>query len=460
MTEPIRNWTIDINQPFSDLIQVNQFREACLAFHDLLVAAGWTMAQSFNGTAIQTSGTSNWTTTADVVFGTTGNGSWFVARSPTGWLPNNDQIDFLFYVNENLAGMDAQVALAIIAPKGYNTDGAASAQATGTIDWDSAGAGLKVVDNDSFVLGDGVNPAVTYRFTDGTTPVAETDTLRRIDISTPPGDDNAVRTLVNAVINATPTLAIVASNNASDGITDLTNLSGGTVGNVAITDGVTSGDVVFTGMSGGSNGSLPSADGAESGVISNGDDMIPWSAPVDGLYATWYTDRGDVMFGVKRRGQNFFTTFHMLYSNDDDIDQGGGGQGDHRWAYFATSTTATNCLDVSRWTSNSQWRGATPPGTSIYTTLQAAASCWATTSAWTNGVNNQGQIYDVPADLWVNSGTGLSPRYLGQLVDVYATPDNLLFGQLDDSERGQIQRRVAMGAGVAVYAPTADLPFL
>jgi hypothetical protein len=107
MPNPTRTWTISNNNAFSNQAdQQVQFREAVFNLKDTFVNAGWTVTISSNGT---TAGAGdNWATDADVVLGTSGNGSWVVLRSPTGWIPNSDQIEGLLYVNDT--GANPQIA--------------------------------------------------------------------------------------------------------------------------------------------------------------------------------------------------------------------------------------------------------------------------------------------------------------------------------------------------------------
>lgn len=124
----------------------------------------------------------------------------------------------------------------------------AAVAATGSIDCDSGGTAVIPLDTETFVLNDGVNPAVTFEFdTDGS--VVQTATLRQVDISLAT-TDNDVRDAIIAAVNGAPTLAITASSGGA-GIVSLVNDVTGSFGNRAITDTVTGASFVVTGMSGG-----------------------------------------------------------------------------------------------------------------------------------------------------------------------------------------------------------------
>lgn len=450
MVAPIRTWTISLNNSFSDQDdQAVQFRESCFAFKQLLIAAGWTVARSSNGATADA--TDNWATAADVTFGSLGNGSWVVLRSPVGWIQDSEQIELLFYINETNGGNTPQTAPIRIAPQGY-TGGAASVAATGSIDCDNAGTAVVVLNGEQVVIPDGVNTAVTFQFNSGA--VLETDTLRKVDISGA-ADDNDVRDALIAAIAAAPVFNIVGTS-GGPGLVDLTNTTRGTVGNVAITDTVVSGNFATTGMTGGANGSLPTATGNQTAIITTGDDMIPWTSLASGRYSTWYTSRGDIMFGLKREGKGLFAHFMMLISNEDD---NGGGAGNQRWHFFAASSNTANVLLWTTLSATGNRKGTDPAGLNTTMAISAQSTVWYATGSWTDGLDQQGETNDVPIDLWHNGNAAASPRYYGQLVDLYGAPITLPFGALDDSERSQTQRRVCVGDGLWLYAPTAALPF-
>lgn len=121
-------------------------------------------------------------------------------------------------------------------------------RARGTIDCDSAASAVTPADTETFVLDDGTNPAVTFEF-DTNASVTETNTLRAVDISAA-ADEDDVRDAIIAAVNEAPVLNIQAESGGA-GIVDLLNLTGGTAGNVAITETVTNANFVVTGMTGG-----------------------------------------------------------------------------------------------------------------------------------------------------------------------------------------------------------------
>lgn len=153
--------------------------------------------------------------------------------------------------------------------------------ATGTLTTNAGGA---TNDGDTFVLDDGVNPAVTFEF-DSNASVTESPTLRQVVFTGGDTADQIRDAIITAVTNA-PTLDITAANggaatvsltndrtgtlgnvtitqtgtslagiagmsSGADAIITLTETTGGTAGNQTITETVTNAAFVVTGMSGG-----------------------------------------------------------------------------------------------------------------------------------------------------------------------------------------------------------------
>lgn len=128
------------------------------------------------------------------------------------------------------------------------TDIPVDAQATGTI---TTIAGSLLVDGETFVLNDGVNPAVTFEFDDNGS-VVPTSTLRPVNFT---GADTAdqVRDAIIAAVNTAPVLNITAYN-GGPAFVILWNDAGGTLGNQVITETVVDAGFVVTGMAGGATG--------------------------------------------------------------------------------------------------------------------------------------------------------------------------------------------------------------
>lgn len=128
------------------------------------------------------------------------------------------------------------------------TDIPTDAQATGTI---TTIAGSLLVDGETFVLDDGVNPAVTFEFDDNGS-VVPSATLRPVNFT---GADTAdqVRDAIIAAVNTAPVLDITAYNGGAAFVV-LWNDNGGTAGNQTITETVVDAGFIVTGMAGGATG--------------------------------------------------------------------------------------------------------------------------------------------------------------------------------------------------------------
>lgn len=138
----------------------------------------------------------------------------------------------------------------------YLTSPVEGTRATGEIDADVAPGNYN--DGETFVLNDGVNPAVTFHFNVTGTYIpggGYDDENIEVDISGA-ADKSAVGVIIRSAINGAPTLDITATAAASLWITDLENDTGGTVGNESISETVSNGGFVVTGMSGGVDGEL------------------------------------------------------------------------------------------------------------------------------------------------------------------------------------------------------------
>ena len=122
-------------------------------------------------------------------------------------------------------------------------------RATGDITMVAASLLAAAVDTDTFVLDDGVNPAVTFAFDDDSS-VVESSTLRAVN-HTGAETATAMRDLIVTAINAAPTLAITASPATAAAVVDLVNDAPGVAGNVTTTETVVDAGFLVSGMAGG-----------------------------------------------------------------------------------------------------------------------------------------------------------------------------------------------------------------
>lgn len=200
---------------------------------------------------------------------------------------------------------------------------------------------------------------------------------------------------------------------------------------------------------GGTTSTLPTLSaGAEVGWNTN---IVGWNAPIPGNYLDGYSTRGDWWILQKGTGQDYMNFGFAMMSNSD-LD--GGGEGDLRFfAWYASSNgdifqTSASIHNTYRGLRRDGLLSVTPTATSIVGTIL---------NGITNGVGDLGHSY--AGVVHVVQNTGADGRYMGQLVDVYSCPQNLGFGEVDDSESAQDPRRVCM-KGVWWYVPAAALPLL
>ena len=202
--------------------------------------------------------------------------------------------------------------------------------------------------------------------------------------------------------------------------------------------------------SGGNATTLPTASALET-AISATPNILGHVSAVDARYGTWRSSRGDVMFAAKTAGTSGFTAFIAITSNAVG---NGGGRGDNRW-WITQITNTSDCLTRAALTSGSYTGSLASGGSAVGPVLMAAGVAWSATS-WTSGLDYSGETVMSIVEATTNeTATG---RQLGQWIDTYAVPTALAFGTLDDAETAQAQRRVCVG-DIAIYAPTASLPF-
>ena len=165
-------------------------------------------------------------------------------------------------------------------------------------------------------------------------------------------------------------------------------------------------------------------------------------------WMTYFTSRGDLRFAVKVAGAAAFRTCVELWSN---VDGNGGGRGSRRaWIRHETSAGCNNSDSFGTLRSLNSGGGAAHTG---------AASCalaWTNLTNLTGGADEFNETYDIAIDVSTNVAAG---RWLGAWIDTYGCPTGFTFGELDDTESAQTNRKVCVG-DIWWYMPTASLPLL
>lgn len=181
--------------------------------------------------------------------------------------------------------------------------------------------------------------------------------------------------------------------------------------------------------------------------------VLPWNELTNGRWTSWYTSRGDIMFGVKQSGNESFQMFRFLGSADN---ADGGGQGSHRWYYGGRSLAngTTNVLS-DPYSSALNWRGHFTDGTDVAPILLSEVRNLA---AVANGIDESGQMRFIEARPFVTSSTAV--RDLGTLMggDAAVGIEPQPFGTVDDTEDGQTPHRRVYINGFWVYWPSDSFP--
>jgi len=164
----------------------------------------------------------------------------------TGNLPHADAVDRTGVpINDGAdSGNDEATYAEIIDPatsQALEVDGRAVGSITNP-------AGASIVDGETFVIDDGVNPPVTFEFDDDAT-VVESAVLRAVAFT---GGETvaALRTIILDAINNAPALDVLATTGGA-GVTDVTVNTPGTAGNNTITETVVNAGFIVVGLAGG-----------------------------------------------------------------------------------------------------------------------------------------------------------------------------------------------------------------
>jgi hypothetical protein len=206
--------------------------------------------------------------------------------------------------------------------------------------------------------------------------------------------------------------------------------------------------------SGGTTAALPTSSGVVSAIITAGDAIIAWTTYRTGRWSSWRSSRGDLMFGIKEEGLRSFNFFLILHSNVDGSEAiYGGGRGSRRCFLFANEGVSGGVLTSGSFTSTSF--AAFNSAGSANVAIAGSSSVWSGAGSWADGLDAQGRSASSRIEMFQN--VAANARWVGHIVDVGSAPPGVPFGILDDTEDGQVQRRVAVD-DVWLYVPTASLP--
>lgn len=200
--------------------------------------------------------------------------------------------------------------------------------------------------------------------------------------------------------------------------------------------------------SGGTTTTLPTASVTATAVFTSGRSIIPWTAVLNGRWASWRSTRGDVMFGVKQQADSQFRFFFLFMSMED---ASGGGTGNYRQFMWINSATTDALISFTA----TRGRSFVEDGSAAYVDAMPSSALFEI-AAVTNGFDMQGRGMSDDIEIWQ---AGTRPRSMGTLVDVQAAypQTDPAHGTVIDGEHTQTLRRVRTGC-LYLYMPTASLP--
>lgn len=180
--------------------------------------------------------------------------------------------------------------------------------------------------------------------------------------------------------------------------------------------------------------------------------IIGWNAILTGRWQSWYTARGDVMFGVKEEflaGDAWDSEFKSFFIIQSFEDGDGDGEGDQRWAMWSSATSgAFGVFDNQAILATSNWVSLAPHGNSAHTTR---ATTIFSNIGWGLGEDFNGALIHTKITVWQEGG--VQARRIGQLADVWATANNTREYQVDGTEGAQDPRKYTIGE---IWVPMLD----
>jgi hypothetical protein len=187
-----------------------------------------------------------------------------------------------------------------------------------------------------------------------------------------------------------------------------------------------------------------------------------WTTPVDGVWHSIVSDRGDVIFFAKRQSQAF-NEFEFWLRVDDPVEAGVGTGEDHLCVFRIHNPSNFAGSGLGAGSSISSDCGAYM-NLSDEIAIRIAVGGpggWASSSgpnntAWANGLDFAGRL--LVFDLEFYSST--SPfRWMGKWVDIKAVSNNTPGGTVEDGD-GEPLRYAVVAAGVMIPWPSGEFPIL
>lgn len=186
-----------------------------------------------------------------------------------------------------------------------------------------------------------------------------------------------------------------------------------------------------------------------------------WTTPVDGVWHSIVSDRGDVIFFAKRQSSTF-NDFECWIRCDDPAEAGTGAEADlcafkiHNPFSFSNSglgAGVTNTSDVGAYTnlSNEIASQIAVGGPSGFGPTGGPNS-----AAWAGGLDAAGRLLVFDLELY----TSTEPfRWMGKWVDIKAVSSNAPGGTVENGDADPI-RYAVVAFGVMIPWPAAEFPIL
>lgn len=168
--------------------------------------------------------------------------------------------------------------------------------------------------------------------------------------------------------------------------------------------------------------------------------LLGYTSVVRALWCAWWTEDGDVYFGIKGVGVSCFSTF-LAFRSSGVLAETDGGAGIYR-AFYLFVTSAAVTTDVVTWTTLQTggsfrffMQNEITPASNTLNWLSSVSYF----ASWPRGASDGGAIPDSPIDVGSNNATSGENRFLGQLVDVRGAPTNAPFNELIDGDTDPVE---------------------
>lgn len=420
-----RTWTPLWNQDFEDGASYDPdilYRNGLYQLKEAFKAGGWVVELSCDGVVARDDGTDLWTSPSDITVGLN-NGStdfsYVTLVAPDNYIDNDADEKVRIKITTD----DTVGALTPASFDAYVASGPYRLASTALI---TLLEGADMADGDYFTIDDGTNPALSFEFDDDASV-----TPGRVGITFTGTETFAeMRALIVAAINGASPLNVKAFDDkeTKEVALALTYYESGYT--PALTENVTDAGFTVINFSGNPLQDEPIVGGSYGeNKASSGKTIQPFSSGVyDSVWSRITSDAGDVIFLMRRRGQQsdsaeegYFAS--IFYANNGD-EGPVNGYGTRRFGWYINSSIGDASVVYTPLLSSSSWEGFSAQGDENGDP-EIMSTVW---NMGAGGVNSQGNIamtvVTADLDFWEDDAT--NARYLGKIKDirggfVYAT---------------------------------------